>query len=363
MQASTHAQAGWFVVWHRWILVLCLGILGVWFVVTKPAAPPTSIKSSIKTFVGPEAVEESAILSLAFEHWQNREADPQITSRLADACETFVRKHSAHSHAFNYQLRAQDLRGTRDLDALAATLDAAADKLTPQFAHNTISFGNVCFLHGDFDAALARYETAIVMPECPPDRRGEAGMMMGTILRQTKQYERARQAFATARQHTRRFPAIEGEIALIDLETGRQPAESALGPRVHISDPAVSDADREQDDPVCAPVFRDHEIHDRGMVVHLLALGCHEKHTTEIAVSAMGTGAQQGWPSAGSKTVCGPAWLSEPVVIIPGMAMPPFALLNERESLHATRHGWNGSVMICGPLKESGAIENGCDGD
>jgi len=65
----------------------------------------------------------------------------------------------------------------------AATLDAAADKASPQFAHNTISIKNLCFRQDGCDKAQTHYEAALAMPACPPDRCGEADMMMGTILR------------------------------------------------------------------------------------------------------------------------------------------------------------------------------------
>jgi hypothetical protein len=164
---------------YGWLLGLGLSALVAGVVLNRPAPIPTSAKPSVV----PEDVEELALYSLAVAWWWEGQADPDAKARLVDAYEAFVRDHSAHSRAFNYQLRAQDLHGTRDLNALAATLDAAAEKASPQLAHNTISFANLCFRQDDFDEALARYEAALAMPACPPDRRGEAEMMMGTILR------------------------------------------------------------------------------------------------------------------------------------------------------------------------------------
>jgi len=327
-------------------------------VITTAAAPSTSTR----ILVGPEGVQERALYFLAVERNHNRD-DSETTSRLAAACENFVHHHPAHPRAFNYQLRGQDLRGSRDLGVLRATLDAAADKSASQFAHNTISFANLCLRAGRFDEALARYEVALAMPACPSDRRGEAAMMMGTILRQTKHYDRARRAFQEARRHTDRFPAIEAEIALIDLATGRQPAGSALGTLVNLRAPAPAADDRNQVDPAGSPVFRDYEIHDRGMAVHVLSHGCHEEGTTEIAV-AMGPipSLAERWPQSGTRTVSGLAWLSEEAVIMRGGTEPLFDTVDDREMLRAGRWGWNGTALIAGPLVESGAIEGGCDG-
>ena len=327
-------------------------------VITAPAAP----SASTTLLVGPEGVEERAIHSLAVE-WNHRQTDPDNGARLAEACENFVRHHPTHPRAFNYHVRGQDLRGSRDLDALGATLDAAADKSITQFAHNTISFANLCFREGRFDEALARYEAALSMPICPPDRRGEAGMMMGTILRRTKHDDRARQAFQEARRHTERFPAIEAEIALIDLDSGNQPTASALGTSVNLRDPGATIANREQEDPLGAPAFRDHEIHDRGMTVHVLSPGCHDEHTVEIGVEKQSTPwIVERWPQSGSRTVSGLAWLSKEAFIIRGSSVPLFDTVDDREMLRAGRWGWNGTALIAGPLVESGAIEGGCDG-
>ena len=346
---------------YGWLLGLGLGALVAAFVVTTPAAPPAFTKAD----VAPEEVEELALYSLAVAWWWEGQADPDAKARLVDAYEAFVRDNSAHSRAFNYQLRAQDLHGTRDLNALAATLEAAADRASPQLAHNTISFANLCFRQGDYDEALARYEAAIAMPACPPDRRGEAEMMMGTILRRRQDYEPARQAFEAARQHTDRFPAIEAEMALIDLETGRQPAKSALGTIVHLRDDGPPADDREQVDPVIMPVFRDYEIRDRGMAVHVLASGCHEEGTTEIAVTTGPTPAMaERWPS-GRRTVRGLAWLSNEAVFMGGCAVPLFnaRARDVREAVRSSQYGWNGGELIGGPIVESGAIEDGCDGE
>ena len=188
-------------------------------------------------------------------------------------------------------------------------------------------------------------------------------MMMGTILRRRQDYERARQAFEAARQHTDRFPAIKAEMALIDLETGRQPAESALGTIVHLRDDGPPADDCRQVDPVIMPVFRDYEIHDRGMAVHVLAPGCHEEGTTEIAVATGPTPAMaERWPF-GRRTVRGLAWLSNEAVVMGGCAMPRFNARNVREAVRASQYGWNGGSLIGGPIVESGAIEDGCDGE
>lgn len=361
MQARMLTAANRGVGRYGWLLGLGLGAIVAGLVVTRPAAPPAFTKAD----VAPEDVEELALYSLAVDWWWEGQADPDAKARLVDAYEAFVRDHSAHSRAFNYQLRAQDLHGTRDLNALAATLDAAAEKACPQLAHNTISFANLCFRQDDYDQALARYEAALAMPACPPDRRGEAEMMMGTILRRRQDYERARQAFEGARQHTDRFPAIEAEMALIDLETGRQPAKSALGTIVHLRDDGPPADDREQVDPVIMPVFRDYEIHDRGMAVHVLASGCHEEGTTEIAVATGPTPSlAERWPS-GRRTVRGLAWLANEAVVVGGCAMPLFnpRARDVREAVGATRYAWSGPNLIAGPIVESGAIEDGCDGE
>lgn len=358
MQTSMLTAANRGVGRYGWLLGLGFGALAAGVVLNRSAALPTSAKPS----VAPGDVAELAIHALATARWEGQAA-PEATIRLADACEAFVRDHSAHPRAFNYQLRAQDLRGTRDLDTLAATLDAAADKASPQLAHNTISFANLCFRQADFDEALARYEAALAMPACPPDRRGEAEMMMGTILRRRQDYERARQAFEAARQHTDRFPAIEAEMALIDLETGRQPAESALGTIVHLRDDGPPADDRQQVDPVIMPVFRDYEIHDRGMAVHVLAPGCHEEGTTEIAVATGPTPAMaERWPS-GRRTVRGLAWLSNEAVMVRGFFMPLVKARDVGEAVRASQYGWNGGSLIGGPIVVSGAIEDGCDGE
>jgi len=358
MQTSMLTAANRGVGRYGWLLGLGLGALAAGVVLNRPAALPTSAKTSLAA----EDVAELAIHALATARWEGQ-AEPDAKARLIDAYEAFVRDHSAHPRAFNYQLRSQDLRGTRDLSTLAATLDAAAEKASPQLAHNTISFANLCFRQADFDEALARYEAALAMPACPPDRRGEAEMMMGTILRRRQDYERARQAFEAARQHTDRFPAIEAEMALIDLETGRQPAESALGTIVHLRDDGPPADDREQVDPLIVPVFRDYEIHDRGMAVHVLAPGCHEPGTTEIAVATGPTPAlAERWPS-GRRTVRGLAWLSNEAVVMGGCAMPRFNARNVRDAVRASQYGWNGGGLIGGPLVESGAIEDGCDGE
>lgn len=357
MQTSMVTAANRGVGRYGWLLGLGFGALAAGFVLNRPAVLPTSAKPS----VAPEDVAELAIHALATARWEGQR-DPEHTARLADACEAFVRDHSAHPRAFNYQLRAQDLRGTRDLDTLAATLDAAAEKASPQLAHNTISFANLCFRQDDFDEAFARYEAALAMPACPPDRRGEAEMMMGTILRRRQDYERARQAFEAARQHTDRFPAIEAEMALIDLETGRQPAESALGTIVHLRDDGPPADDRQQVDPVIMPVCRDYEIHDRGMAVHVLAPGCHEEGTTEIAVATGPTPAMaERWPS-GRRTVRGLAWLSNEAVMVRGSFMPLVKARDVGEAVRASQYGWNGGSLIGGPIVASGAIEDGCDG-
>ena len=359
MQTSMLTAANRGVGRYGWLLGLGLSALVAGVVLNRPAPLPTSAKPSVV----PEDVEELALYSLAVAWWWEGQADPDAKARLIDAYEAFVRDHSAHPRAFNYQLRAQDLRGTRDLDTLAATLDAAAEKASLQLAHNTISFANLCFRQDDFDEAFARYEAALAMPACPPDRRGEAEMMMGTILRRRQDYEPARQAFEAARQHTDRFPAIEAEMALIDLETGRQPAESALGTIVHLRDDGSPADDRQQVDPVIMPVFRDYEIHDRGMAVCVLAPGCHEEGTTEIAVATGPTPSlAERWPS-GRRTVRGLAWLSNEAVVMGGCAMPRFNARNVREAVRASQYGWNGGSLIGGPLVESGAIEDGCDGE
>ena len=74
-------------------------------------------------------------------------------------------------------------------------------------------------------------------------------MMMGTILRRRQDYERARQAFEAASRHSDRFPAIETEMALIDLENGRKPAESALGPLVTLRERGPIVGEHEPVDP------------------------------------------------------------------------------------------------------------------
>ena len=152
-------------------------------------------------------------------------------------------------------------------------------------------------------------------------------------------------------------------MALIDLETGRQPAESALGTIVHLRDDGSPADDRQQVDPVIMPVFRDYEIHDRGMAVCVLAPGCHEEGTTEIAVATGPTPSlAERWPS-GRRTVRGLAWLSNEAVVMGGCAMPRFNARNVREAVRASQYGWNGGSLIGGPIVESGAIEDGCDGE
>ena len=117
MQTSMLTAANRGVGRYGWLLGLGLGALVAGFVLNRPAALPTSAKTS----VAPADDAELAIHALATAWWEGQ-ADPEAASRLADACAAFARDHSAHPRAFNYQLRAQDLRGTRDLSTLAATL-------------------------------------------------------------------------------------------------------------------------------------------------------------------------------------------------------------------------------------------------
>jgi len=108
---------------------------------------------------------------------------------------------------------------------------------------------------------------------------------------------------------------------------------------------------------------RDYEIHDRGMAVHVLAPGCHEAHTTEIAVATGPTPAlAERWPQSGGRTVRGLAWLSNEAVVVRGFSMPLVNARDVHEAVGASQYGWNGSALIGGPLVESGAIEDGCDG-
>ena len=377
MQASMLTAANRGVGRYGWLLGLGLGAIVAGLVLTRPAAlaPRANRKQAAESiFVGLSGQAERRLALLAVE--RSRQPTDANSTVLAAACDDFVRGFPDHAHAFNYAVRAQDLRGTRDLAALQAILVRASDRHSAQFANNTISFATLLTEGGRAIEALACYEEALAMPECPMDRRGEACLMVAMILRGSDEVERTRSALQEVRRHTERFPVVEAELRLLDLEAGNIPAqkESPVGGLISADSemngsPVANDA--AASNPIGQVIFQDHVVLDRAHIVKLLAETCYSEGTIELSVGQNGPGFMNTafsakWPPSGSRRVTGPASLSMGAIVYQGGDVyEPSHLdsIDEAALCRSTRRGWSPSRLRALPLVESGAIEDGCDGE
>jgi len=361
---------------YGWLLGLGLGALVAGFVLTRPAALPASAnrkQAAESIFVGLSGQAERQLALLAVK--RSRQPTDATNTALAAACDDFVRDSPDHPHAFNYAVRAQDLRGTRDLAALQAILVRASDRHSAQFANNAISFATLLTEEGRAIEALACYEEALAMPECPKDRRGEACLMVAMILRGSDEVERTRSALQEVRRHTERFPVVEAELRLLDLEAGNKPAQkdSPVGGLIsadsEMNGSSVAN-DAAASNPIDQVIFQDHVVLDRAHIVQRLAETCYDEGTIELSIGQngpgfMNTALSTKWPPSGSRRVTGPAWLSMGAIIYQGGdGYDPSHLdpIDEAALCRSTRRGWSPSRLRALPLVESGAIEDGCDG-
>jgi len=315
---------------------------------------------------------EKRLALLAVE--RSRQPTDANSTALAAACDDFVRDFPDHPHAFNYAVRAQDIRNARDLPALQGILNQTGDRHSEQFANNAISFATLLTEGGRGIEAIAVYQQALAMPQCPNDRRGEAWLMVAMVLRGGDAVDRTRSALQEVRRHTDRFPTVEAELRLLDLEAGTVPAsvESSVG--------GVNSADNEMNGkpladnaaastPIDQVIFQDHVVLDRERLVHILAETCYDEGTVELRIGqnngrGLSTSFSTKWPQLGSRKVTGPASLSMGAIVYQGGDVyEPSDLdsIDEVALCRSTRRGWTPSRLRALQLVESGAIEEGCD--
>lgn len=337
------------------------------------AARTNRQRAATSIFVGLSGEAERRLALLAVE--RSRQPTDATNTALAAACDDFVRDFPDHPHAFNYALRAQDIRGVRDLTALQGILNQTGNRDSAQFANNAISFATLLTEGGRAIEALAVYERALAMPQCPQDRRGEAWLMVAMILRGGDAVDRTRSALQEVRRHTDRFPTVETELRLLDLEAGNVPAsvESSVGGQISAKSemngkPLAENTAASR--PIDQVIFQDHVVLDRAHIVKHLAETCYSEGTIELSVGQNGPGFMNTafsvkWPQSGSRRVTGPASLSMGAIIYQGGDVyEPSHLdpIDEAALCRSTRRGWNPSRLRALPLVESGSIEDGCDG-